>query len=94
MADRKQAREALAEDLRALADDLKALVEDPKKRARKEQQWRLRYGVIALGATVASRRLATRMWEILTGERPPTKGGQPPRAPQTPQREPATTSSS
>ena len=41
MADRKQAREAVAEDLRALADDLKAFVEDPKKRARKERGWRL-----------------------------------------------------
>jgi hypothetical protein len=88
MGGRKQAREALAEDLRALAEDLKAFVEDPKKRARKEQQWRLLYGVIALGATVASRRIATRAWKILTGEQPPTKGGQP----QAPQRERATTS--
>jgi hypothetical protein len=74
MADRKQAREALAEDLRALADDLKAFVEDPKKRARKERSWRLLYGVITLGFTIASRRLATRAWAILTGEQPPIKG--------------------
>jgi hypothetical protein len=73
MAARKLVREAIAEDLRRLADDLMALLEDPKKRARKEQQWRLLYGAVTLGFTVLSQRLATRAWEILTGERPPTK---------------------
>jgi len=91
MADRKQAREALAGDLRSLAEDLRALVEDPKKRARRERQWRLLYGAVALGSTVASRRLATRAWEILTGEQPPTKSGPPPRPAGTAEREPATT---
>jgi hypothetical protein len=75
MADRRQVREAIAEDLRSLADDLMALVEDPKKRARKEQQWRLLNGAVTLGFTVLSRRLATRAWAILTGEQPPTKRG-------------------
>jgi hypothetical protein len=75
VADRKQAREAVAEDLRALADDLKALLDDPKKRARRERQWRALYGVVTLGFTLASRRLATRAWGILTGEPPPIKGG-------------------
>ena len=73
MTDRRQVRVAIAEDLRSLADDLMALVEDPKKRARKEQQWRLLYGAVTLGFTVLSRRLATRAWAILTGEQPPTK---------------------
>jgi hypothetical protein len=80
MADRKQVREAIAEDLRALADDLMALVEDPKKRARRERQWRLLYGAVTLGFTVASRRLARRAWEVLTGEQPPTKRGTRPSA--------------
>ena len=74
MASRKQAREAVAEDLRALADDLKALVEDPKKRARKERQWKALYGGLALVMTLAGRRAATKAWGVLTGEQPPAKG--------------------
>jgi hypothetical protein len=77
MANRKQAREAVAEDLRALADDLKAFLRDPKERARKERRWRVLYGVLALGFTMMGRRLATRAWAILTGEQPPTKGSDP-----------------
>ena len=88
MADRKQAREAVAADLRTLADDLKAFVENPKKRASKERKWRVLYGVLALGFTMASRRLATRAWAILTGEQPPTKGG-PSTEAQTTRRAPA-----
>src|SRR5437588_5347689 len=76
MASRKQTREAVAEDLRALADDLKAFVQDPKQRARKERGWRVLYGVLALGFTIVSRRVATKAWAILTGEQPPTKGTQ------------------
>jgi hypothetical protein len=90
MADRKQTRDAVAADLQSLADDLRALVEDPKKRARKEWQWRLLYGVLALGFTMASRRLAAKAWAILTGEQPPVKGGGPSR---TPRREPTATAS-
>ena len=91
MADRKQAKEAFAEDLRALAEDLKAFVEDPKKRARKERRWRVLYGVIALGFTMVSRRVAARAWAILTGEQPPAKGAPPPA--QTESRERAATAS-
>jgi hypothetical protein len=77
MADRKQVRESIADDLRSLADDLMALVEDPKKRRRRERQWRLLYGATTLGFTMLSRRLTTRVWEILTGESPPTRRGGP-----------------
>ena len=80
MADRKQVRESIAADLRTLADDLMALVEDPKKRARRERQWRLLYGATTLGFTLLSRRLATRAWAVLTGEEPPVKGGPRPTA--------------
>jgi hypothetical protein len=74
MPSRKEAREAVAADLRALADDLRALVEDPKKRAKKERQWKALYGVIALVTTLGARKLTARAWGILTGEQPPTKG--------------------
>ena len=90
MASRKDAREAVAEDLRALADDLRGFVEDPKKRAKRERQWRALYGVVALGATMVSRRLAARAWAILTGEQPPVKGGPP--TPAQPKREPTASS--
>ena len=76
MATRKQARHALAEDLRAVADDLKAFVQDPKERAWKERRWRALYAALALVFTVAGRRVAARAWSILTGEVPPTKGAQ------------------
>jgi hypothetical protein len=77
MASRKEAREAVAEDLRALADDLKAFVQDPKERARKERRWRALYGAVALAFTLVGRRAAARAWSVLTGEQPPTKGTQP-----------------
>jgi hypothetical protein len=71
-------REALAEDLRALAEDLKSLVEtattDPKERKKKERRWNALYGGFGLVATLLARRLATKVWGILTGETAPTKG--------------------
>jgi hypothetical protein len=78
MASRKEARQAVAEDLRVLADDLKAFVEDPRKRARKERRWRALYGGLALVFTLVGRRAAARAWSILTGEVPPTKAAQTP----------------
>ena len=74
MASRKEAREALAADLRSVAGDLKALLEDPKKRKRKERLWAALYGALALGVTLVGRRLATKGYSILTGEQPPVKG--------------------
>jgi hypothetical protein len=78
MASRKEARAALAEDLRALADDFKRLLEDPKKRKKKERMWGLLQGAIALGTTVAARRLAMKAWSFLTGEQPPVRRPGPP----------------
>jgi hypothetical protein len=74
-------REAIAEDLRALADDLRSLLEsvttDPKQRRRKERQWRALEGAIGVLTTLVARRLAVKIWGILTGEqaprRPPTE---------------------
>jgi hypothetical protein len=77
MASRKEAREAVAQDLRALADDLVGLIQDPKVRQRKERRWRVLYGALALVTTLAGRRLAARAWGILTGEQPPAKGQAP-----------------
>jgi hypothetical protein len=77
MASRKQARAAVADDLRALADDLRALVEDPKKRARKEFRWKALYGGLALVMTLTGQRLAAKAWGVLTGEQPPAKGAAP-----------------
>jgi hypothetical protein len=70
-------REAIAEDLRALASDLKSLVEvattDPKERRKKERQWRALYGALSVVTALVARRVATKAWAILTGERPPAK---------------------
>lgn len=71
-------REALAEELRSLADDLKSLVEtattDPKERQRKERMWSILVGALGVASTVATRKLATKAWGILTGETAPAKG--------------------
>jgi hypothetical protein len=77
MASRTDAREAVAQDLRALADDLRGLIQDPKTRQRKERRWSALYGAIALVTALAGRRLAAKAWGILTGEQPPVKGAPP-----------------
>lgn len=68
-------REAVAEDLRALADDLKSLLEsattDPKARQWKERRWSALEGAIGVLTTLVARRLAMRLWGILTGEQAP-----------------------
>jgi hypothetical protein len=68
-------RDAIAGDLRILADDFRNLLEsattDPKVRKRNERRWRVLYGVLGAVTTLAARRVATKAWAILTGERPP-----------------------
>jgi hypothetical protein len=70
-------RDAAVEDLQAIAGDLKSLVEtltsDPKEQARKERNWKLLYGGLSAGFALVARRLATKSWGVLTGERPPAK---------------------
>ena len=69
--------EALREELSQLRDDLKTLAvvakEDPRQRKRKEWTWRLLYGGLSAGFAIASRRLAARMWWVLTGRTPPAR---------------------
>ena len=43
------------------------------ERARRERQWKLLYGGLSAVSALLARRLATRTWGILTGERPPAK---------------------
>jgi hypothetical protein len=35
--------------------------------------WSALYGTLAAAATLAARRAATRIWQVLTGEKPPVK---------------------
>jgi hypothetical protein len=69
--------EAVREELAQLRDDLKSLAvvirEDPKKRARKERAWKVLYGALSAGFTLAARRVAMRLWWVLTGRTPPTR---------------------
>ena len=71
----------VTEQLDELRQDLEdlwaALTRDPKKQARKERAWTLLAGVATAGATMAARRLAAKLWPILTGEQPPTGAAQP-----------------
>ena len=87
-----QRTDAVADDLRSLAANLKSLLEsattDPKERAKRERQWRVLYGVLALAFTLVGRKLAAKAWGILTGEEPPTKRRQPPPVTRPPVSEP------
>jgi hypothetical protein len=75
-------RDAVADDLRALATDLKSLLESattsPKERSKKERRWRVLYTAFGIATTVAARKGAAKVWGILTGEEPPTKGAEKP----------------
>jgi hypothetical protein len=85
MANRKEPREALTEDLRAVAEDVRRFLEDPKKRERKERTWRMLEATLALGMSLAARQLAMKLWSLLTGEKPPTRRpGPAPKKPETP----------
>jgi len=68
--------DVVAEQIAELRQDLRdlwvALTADPKKQARKERLWRILAGVAGAVATMAARRVATKAWAVLTGEKPPT----------------------
>jgi hypothetical protein len=94
-------REAVAADLRALADDLKSLLEsattDPKQRQRMERRWGALQGAVGVLTTLVTRRLAVKLWGILTGEEAPVRKppGRPPARQQSePQAETISSSSS
>lgn len=67
--------DVVREQLDELAQDLRdlwtAIAVDPKTQARKERAWRILSGVFAAVATMGARRVATKIWAILTGEEPP-----------------------
>ena len=69
--------DAVREQLTQLVDDVKTLAvvvsEDPKERRRKEWTWRVLYGALSAGFALASRRLAARLWWVLTGRTPPVR---------------------
>ena len=77
-------RDAVAEQLSALADDLEALwraaTKDPRAEARRARAWTILSGALAAASTIAARQVLSRLWPILTGERPPT--APPPSQPQ------------
>lgn len=70
-------REATATELRNLTGDLRSLLStlahDPKEQAKRERRWKLLYGGVSAVTALLARRLATKSWGILTGEKPPTK---------------------
>lgn len=51
---------------------------DRKAEEWKRRRWQLLQGVVAAAFTLAARQAATRVWGVLTGEVPPTKGAAPP----------------
>jgi hypothetical protein len=69
-------RDVIADQLHELADDLEGLwraaTHDPKKEARRERAWMIVSGVLSAASTMAARRIATKIWPILTGEEAPT----------------------
>jgi hypothetical protein len=74
-------RNVVAEQLSALADDLEGLwraaTRDPKSEARRERAWTILSGVLSAASTMAARKVAARVWPILTGEAPPSGTARP-----------------
>jgi hypothetical protein len=69
-------REVVGEQLDDIRTDLEALwvalTRDPKKEARKERAWTIFAGAFGAVAALGARKVATRVWAVLTGEPPPT----------------------
>jgi hypothetical protein len=67
----------IREELSKLAGDVRHLAvvvrEDPKKQRRKEWAWRGLYAGLSAVFALAARRLATRLWWVLTGRTAPAK---------------------
>jgi hypothetical protein len=76
-------RDVVVEQLGDLKTDLDALwvalTRDPKKEARKERAWTIFAGILGAVAAIGARKVATRAWDILTGEPPPGPQAQGPR---------------
>jgi hypothetical protein len=70
-------REVVGEQLDDLRTDLEALwvalTRDPKKEARKERAWTIFAGAVGAVAALGARKVATRVWAVLTGEPPPAR---------------------
>ena len=68
-------REVVGEQLDDIRTDLEALwvalTRDPKKEARKERAWTIFAGAFGAVAALGARKVATRVWAVLTGEPPP-----------------------
>ena len=86
-------RELVAQQLRVLADDLeelwKAATRDPAAERRKQRAWILLTGALGAASTMASRKVMTKLWPILTGEPVPSVAppSRPPSEPREPERE-------
>jgi hypothetical protein len=77
-------RAVVGEQLDELRTDLEALwvavTRDPKKEARKERVWMLLTAGLGAVAALGARKVATRVWVVLTGESPPfPQAKRPPR---------------
>ena len=76
-------RQVVGEQLRTLADDLeqlwKAATRDPAAEKRKQRAWILLSGALGAASTMASRKVMTKVWPILTGE--PVPSVAPPSSP-------------
>jgi len=76
-------RQVVGEQLRTLADDLeqlwKAVTRDPAAERRKQRAWILLTGALGAASTMASRKVMTKVWPILTGE--PVPSVSPPSSP-------------
>jgi hypothetical protein len=74
--------DVLLENLEELQQDLvdlwNTLRRDPKRELWKERAWMALSGVFAALATLAARRAATKIYGILTGEKPPLGRQAPP----------------
>jgi hypothetical protein len=68
-------RKVVGEQLDDIRTDVEALwvalTRDPKEEARKERAWTIFAGAFGAVAALGARKVATRVWAVLTGEPPP-----------------------
>lgn len=66
-----QLRQALARVGRQLEELAWTVGRDQRREARLQRRWRVLEAAVGIAATVAARKIATRIYYVLTGEQPP-----------------------
>jgi hypothetical protein len=69
----EKVRSAVARVGEELSEKAWTLGRDPAAERKKRVAWGILQGALAAAATIAGRRLGSRVWGVLTGEQPPAR---------------------